>query len=76
MKKKYYGNRKRRTEWTNDEKKKMLNTLDFAIVASDGSDDYCIGFKNGLRYAKSLIDGNDPQYEYCQKARAQAESEK
>ena len=67
MKKFFNRNTRRKTEWTNDEKEKMLSTLDFAIVSSDGSDDYCIGFKNGLRYAKSLIDGNDPQYEYCQK---------
>ena len=67
MKRKYYGNRKRRTEWTNDEKEKVINTLDFAMGASSGSDDYIIGFRNGLRYAKSLIDGNDPQYERCQK---------
>ena len=67
MKKYFNRNTRRKTEWTNDEKDKMLSTLDLAIVSSDGSDDYCIGFKNGLRYAKSLIDGNDPQYEHCQK---------
>lgn len=74
MKRKYFGNIRRKTEWTNDEKEKVLNTLDFAIVASVGSDDYCIGFKNGLRYAKYLIDGNEPQYEYCSKREPQAES--
>lgn len=75
MKKKLYGNRKRRMEWTDDEKEKVLNTLDFAIDASDGNDDYAIGFRNGLRYAKSLIDGNDPQFEHCPKQEPQAESE-
>ncbi len=73
--KKYYGNRKRKTEWTTDEKEKVINTLDFAIDASDGDNDYFIGFRNGLRYAKSLIDGNDPQYEHCSKQEPQAESE-
>lgn len=50
-----------------DEKEKVLNTLDFALDASNGNDDYAIGFRNGLRYAKSLIDGNDPQFELCPK---------
>ena len=76
MKKFFNRNTRRKTEWTNDEKDKMLRTLDFAIVSSDGSDDYCIGFKNGLRYAKSLIDGKDPQYEYCQKQESQESESK
>ena len=74
MKKFFSRNTRRKTEWTNDEKEKVINTLDFAIDASDGSDDYAIGFRNGLRYAKALIDGNDPQYEHL-KQEPQAESE-
>lgn len=67
MKKYLDRNPERKMKWTNDEKEKVLNTLDFAIDASDGNDNYDIGFRNGLRYAKSLIDGNDPQFEHCQK---------
>lgn len=67
MKKFFNRNTRRKTEWTNDEKEKVINTLDFAIDASNGNEDYIIGFRNGLRYAKSLIDGNNPQYEHCTK---------
>lgn len=42
---------------------KILDTLDFAIDASNGNNSYFVGFRNGLRYAKSLIDGEEPQFE-------------
>lgn len=45
---------------------KILNTLDFAIDASNGDTNYFVGFRNGLRYDKSLIDGEEnPQFEHC-----------
>lgn len=42
---------------------KMINTIDFAIKATDTQDDYSMGMRNGMRYVKSLIDGKEPQYE-------------
>ena len=47
----------------NYEPSKILDTLDFAIDASNGNNSYSIGFRNGLRYAKSIIDGKEPQFE-------------
>lgn len=44
---------------------KILNTIDFAIDASNGDTNYFVGFRNGLRYTKSLIDGEEPQFESC-----------
>ena len=48
-----------------EQEPEILNTLDFAIDASNGDTNYFVGFRNGLRYAKSLVDGEDPQYESC-----------
>lgn len=48
-------------EQTRDEK--IVDAIDFAIKATDLKDDYSIGLRNGMRYAKSLIDGKKPQYE-------------
>ena len=48
-----------------EQEPKILNTLDFAIDASNGDTNYFVGFRNGLRYAKSLIDGEEPQFESC-----------
>lgn len=49
-----------------EQEPKILNTLDFAIDASNGGGNYFVGFRNGLRYAKSLIDGEEePQFESC-----------
>jgi uncharacterized protein YuzE len=42
---------------------KMIDTIDFAIKATDSQDDYSMGMRNGMRYVKSLIDGKEPQYE-------------
>lgn len=49
----------------NPQDSKILNTLDFAIDASNGGTNYFVGLRNGLRYAKSLIDGEEPQFESC-----------
>lgn len=43
----------------------MINKLDFAINATTVNDDYMVGLRNGLRLAKSYIDGIDPQFEKC-----------
>lgn len=48
-----------------EQESKILNTLDFAIDASNGNTNYFVGFRNGLRYSKSLIDGKEPQFESC-----------
>ena len=48
-----------------EQEPKILNTLDFAIDASNGDTNYFVGFRNGLRYSKSLIDGEEPQFESC-----------
>ena len=49
----------------NPQEPKILDTLDFAIGASNGETNYFIGPRNGLRYSKSLIDGKEPQFESC-----------
>ena len=51
----------------NSQEPKILETIDFAIDASNGNTNYFVGFRNGLRYAKSLIDGKEPNYESCAK---------
>lgn len=51
---------------------KILDTIDFAIDASNGDTDYFVGFRNGLRYTKSLVDGEEPQYENCSEEDIQA----
>ena len=48
-------------EKTRDEK--TIDAIDFAIKATDSQDDYGMGMRNGMRYVKSLIDGEQPQYE-------------
>lgn len=48
-----------------EQEPKILDTIDFAIDASNGETSYFVGFRNGLRYAKSLVDGEEPQYESC-----------
>lgn len=42
----------------------------FAINATDLKDTYSCGFRNALRYALSLADGKDPEYEECEKKHA------
>ena len=44
--------------------KKLIDAIDFAIKATDSQDDYSMGMRNGMRYAESLIDGKEPQYEF------------
>ena len=41
---------------------KLLSAMDFAIKATDSNDDYGVGMQNGIRYCKSLITNEDPEY--------------
>ena len=41
----------------------VANQIKKAINATDIYDTYGIGFRNGLRYGLSLIDGKEPEYE-------------
>lgn len=45
------------------DREKTIDAIDFAIKATDSQDDYSMGMRNGMRYAKYLIDGKAPQYE-------------
>ena len=42
----------------------IVDKIEFAIIASTGTDEYMVGFRNGLRYALYLLDGKAPQYEF------------
>lgn len=42
---------------------KIIDSIDFAIKATNSQDDYSMGMRNGMRYVKYLIDGKEPQYE-------------
>lgn len=41
----------------------FIKSMDFAISATNGNDAYSIGMRNGIRYAKSVVDNVDPEYE-------------
>lgn len=51
---------------SDDFKKQLLDSIAFAWNSTDGITDYAVGFRNGLKYAKSLIDGEEPIYEVCE----------
>ena len=42
----------------------LYSKIEFAIESSNGTDEYMVGFRNGLRYALYLLDGEAPQYEF------------
>lgn len=42
----------------------LYSKIEFVIIASTGTDEYMVGFRNGLRYALYLLDGKAPQYEF------------
>ena len=45
----------------------MLKLIDVAIEATNMEDDYSTGMRNGLRYARYLIDDTkDPEFEKCE----------
>ena len=44
-------------------KQSIIEYMDFGIKHTDLQDAYSIGFRNGIRWCKSLIDGVEPIYE-------------
>ena len=44
-------------------KQSIIEHMDFGIKHTDLQDAYSIGFRNGIRWCKSLIDGVEPIYE-------------
>jgi len=43
----------------------ILKEIDSAINSSTGKDDYIVGFRNGLKYVKSVITSKEPIYDEC-----------
>lgn len=43
----------------------VLKFIDIGISASTGTDDYMVGFRNGMKWVKSLLDEKDPDYDSC-----------
>ena len=41
----------------------LIEMIDFAITATNLNDEYSRGLRNGLRLAKSFIDGEEPNFE-------------
>ena len=41
----------------------LFSKIEFAIAASNGTNEYSVGFRNGLRYALYFLDGKTPEYE-------------
>lgn len=46
---------------------KIIEQLDFDINATTDGDDYSVGLRNGLRLAKSLLNGEEPKFEHIEK---------
>ena len=44
-------------------KQSIIKYMDFGIKHTDLQDEYSTGFRNGIRWCKSLIDGVEPIYE-------------
>ena len=44
-------------------KQSIIEHMDFGIKHTDLQDAYSIGFRNGIRWCKSLIDGVEPIYD-------------
>ena len=44
-------------------KEKLISSIDSSIDYTSRHDLYSIGFRNGMRYVKSLIDGKEANYE-------------
>jgi hypothetical protein len=40
-----------------------VKTLEEAITRSNGKDDYCVGLRNGMRFAIYCITGIEPEFE-------------
>ena len=44
-------------------KQSIIEYMDFGIIHTDLQDAYSIGFRNGIKWCKSLMDGVEPIYE-------------
>lgn len=40
-----------------------VKTLEEGITRTNGKDDYCVGLRNGMRFAIYCITGIDPEFE-------------
>ena len=49
-------------------KQSIIEYMDFGIIHTDLQDSYSIGFRNGIRWCKSLIDGVEPIYDTASRA--------
>ena len=49
----------------NDAVSDLLDSLDSAINATNGDDAYSVGMRNGMKYAKYLINEEDSRYDAC-----------
>lgn len=47
----------------NEANRETVKTLTEAITRSNGNDDYCVGLRNGMRFAIYCITGVDPEFE-------------
>ena len=41
----------------------FVRTMNMAIKATNLDDEYCLGMRNGFRYAKCVVTGEKPEYE-------------
>ena len=48
----------------------VSGTIQNAINASTGNNDYMIGLRNGMRWCLSVLDGNEPEFEECSSAQS------
>ena len=47
----------------NEANLETVKTLEEAIVRTNGDDNYCVGLRNGMRFAIYCITGTDPEFE-------------
>ena len=47
-------------------KDELIEDINFAINATDSTDDYSIGLCNGMIYVKALLTDENPDYKKCQ----------
>lgn len=57
-------------------KQSIVEYMDFGIIHTDLQDAYSIGFRNGIRWCKSLIDGVEPIYDTADALQTDWEKEK
>lgn len=41
----------------------LINKITFGILATTGNDAYSCGMRNGMKWCKSLLDGEEPDFE-------------